>query len=104
MEGSSVQIILMVIMLICSAYFSATETAFSSLNKTRVKTLADKGNKRAAHVLALSDKYDKLLSTILIGNNIVNIVLSSVCTVFFINLLSGNQSTGTVVATTEDGR
>ncbi len=99
MEGSSVQIILMVIMLICSAYFSATETAFSSLNKTRVKTLADKGNKRAAHVLALSDKYDKLLSTILIGNNIVNIVLSSVCTVFFINLLSGNQSTGTVVAT-----
>ena len=99
MEGSSIQIILMVIMLVFSAYFSATETAFSSLNKTRIKTLSDKGNRRAGLVLTLSDKYDKLLSTILIGNNIVNIILSSVCTVFFINLLKGNQSTGTVVAT-----
>ena len=87
MEGSSIQIILMVIMLVFSAYFSATETAFSSLNKTRIKTLSDKGNRRAGLVLTLSDKYDKLLSTILIGNNIVNIILSSVCTVFFINLL-----------------
>ncbi len=99
MEGSSIQIILMVIMLVFSAYFSATETAFSSLNKTRIKTLSDKGNRRAGLVLTLSDKYDKLLSTILIGNNIVNIILSSVCTVFFINLLKENQITGTVVAT-----
>ena len=99
MEGSSIQIILMVIMLVFSAYFSATETAFSSLNKTRIKTLSDKGNRRAGLVLTLSDKYDKLLSTILIGNNIVNIILSSVCTVFFINLLKENQFTGTVVAT-----
>ncbi len=99
MEGSSIQIILMVIMLVFSAYFSATETAFSSLNKTRIKTLSDKGNRRAGLVLTLSDKYDKLLSTILIGNNIVNIILSSVCTVFFINLLKDNQITGTVVAT-----
>ena len=99
MEGSSIQIILMVIMLVFSAYFSATETAFSSLNKTRIKTLSDKGNRRAGLVLTLSDKYDKLLSTILIGNNIVNIILSSVCTVFFTNLLKENQITGTVVAT-----
>ena len=93
------QIIIMVAMLVCSSYFSATETAFSSLNKTRIKTLVEKGNKRAQSVLDLSDNYDKLLSTILIGNNIVNIVLSSICTVFFINLLNSNQNLGTTVAT-----
>ena len=95
----------MVAMLICSAYFSATETAFSSLNKTRVKTLAEKGNKSAERVLELSEKYDKLLSTILIGNNIVNIVLSSICTVFCIQLVAdsigaeSSQSLGTTLAT-----
>lgn len=101
----STQIIIMVIMLICSSYFSATETAFSSLNKTRIKTLADKGNKKAERVLELSEKYDKLLSAILIGNNIVNIVLSSICTVFFIGIAtdllksSNPQSVGTTLAT-----
>ncbi len=98
MDASGIQILVMAIMLVFSAYFSATETAFSSLNKTRVKTLADKGNKKAEAVLKLSDKYDKLLSTILIGNNIVNIVLSSICTVFFINLIM-SQSLGTTLAT-----
>ena len=99
MDANAIQILVMGIMLVLSAYFSATETAFSSLNKTRIKTLAEKGNKKAEAVLKLSDKYDKLLSTILIGNNIVNIVLSAVCTVFFINLLKGNQSLGTTFAT-----
>lgn len=99
MDANAIQILVMGVMLVLSAYFSATETAFSSLNKTRIKTLAEKGNKKAEAVLKLSDKYDKLLSTILIGNNIVNIVLSSVCTVFFINLLIGNQSLGTTLAT-----
>ncbi len=99
MDANAIQILVMGIMLVLSAYFSATETAFSSLNKTRIKTFAEKGNKKAEAVLKLSDKYDKLLSTILIGNNIVNIVLSSVCTVFFINLLRGNQSIGTTLAT-----
>ena len=99
MGTEGIQLIVMLIMLICSSYFSATETAFSSLNKTRVKTLAEKGNKKAERVLNLSEKYDKLLSTILIGNNIVNIVLSSLCTVFCINLVKGNQSVGTVLST-----
>lgn len=99
MDTEGIQLIVMLAMLICSSYFSATETAFSSLNKTRVKTLAEKGNKKAEGVLNLSEKYDKLLSTILIGNNIVNIVLSSLCTVFCINLLKGNQSVGTVLST-----
>lgn len=99
MDANAIQILVMGVMLVLSAYFSATETAFSSLNKTRIKTLAEKGNKKAEAVLKLSDKYDKLLSTILIGNNIVNIVLSSVCTVFFINLVMWNQNIGTTIAT-----
>lgn len=92
----------MVVLVIMSAYFSATETSFSSVNLTRLKTLADKGNKKAALVISLSENYDKLLSTILVGNNIVNITLSSVSTVFFLRLISdGNvaATVSTVVAT-----
>lgn len=80
------QIIILIILVLFSAYFSATETAFSSLNKTRIKTLVEKGNKRAKLVLKLSDDYDKLLSAILIGNNIVNISMASIATVLFISL------------------
>ena len=69
-----------------SAYFSATETAFSSLNKTRLKVLADNGNKRAALALKLAENYDRLISTILIGNNIVNISASSLATTLTINV------------------
>ena len=81
------QIIIMAICLLMSAYFSATETAFSTMSKTKLKTMIDKGNKRAALTLKLSDNYDRLISTILIGNNIVNILLSSIATVFVISLL-----------------
>ena len=77
-------IILIVFLLICSAYFSATETAFSSLNRTRLKTMAEKGNKRAKQTLELADKYDQLLSSILVGNNVVNIAMSSVATLIFV--------------------
>ena len=62
-----------VILVMCSAYFSATETAFTSLNTIRMKTWAENGDKRAARALAVGEDYDKLLSSILIGNNIVNI-------------------------------
>lgn len=74
----------LVVMLLMSAYFSATETAFTSLNRIRIKNLAKDGNKRAAQVLALSERYDVLLSTILIGNNIVNIASASIATVVFV--------------------
>ena len=70
-----------------SAYFSATETAFSTFNKIRVKNLAEKGNKRAARALELSENYDTLISTILIGNNIVNILGASLATLYFTDLL-----------------
>ncbi len=79
-------IIIMVVCLIFSAYFSATETAFSTLNKTKLKAMVEKGDKRAARTLAIAEKYDRLISTILIGNNVVNILLSSIATVFFIAL------------------
>ena len=76
----------MAICVAMSAYFSATETAFSSLNKTRLKMLADNGNKRAALALRLSENYDKLISTILIGNNIVNIMVASIGTLLFVDI------------------
>lgn len=82
-----IQIIIMAVCLLMSAYFSATETAFSTLSKTKLKTLAEKGNKRASLALRLSENYDRLISTILIGNNLVNILLSAIATVFVIDLL-----------------
>ncbi|MBQ7475468.1 MAG: HlyC/CorC family transporter [Clostridia bacterium] len=91
-------VLIMAALIILSSFFSATETAFSSLNKARLKALSEKGNKRASRTLAVSEKYDRLLSTILIGNNIVNIALTAVATVFFIKLLSDEVS-GSTVAT-----
>lgn len=79
-------ILAMLFCVVMSAYFSATETAFSSLNKTKVKVLAEKGDRKAALVLRLSDNYDTLISTILIGNNIVNITLASIGTMVFVGL------------------
>ncbi len=91
-------IIIMAVCIVMSAYFSATETAFISMNKTRLKAYAEKGNKRAELVLKLDDKYDKLISTILIGNNIVNILASSVATLLFVSLLR-DQELGATVST-----
>lgn len=91
-------IVVMVLLVLMSAYFSATETAFSSLSKTRLKTMAEKGNKKAKQTLQVAEKYDKLISTILIGNNIVNIALSSIATVFFIKRC-GLENSGATVST-----
>ncbi len=73
-------LVIMAACLLLSAYFSATETAFSSANSTKLKTLAEKGNPKAALACSLLEQYDKLLSTILIGNNIVNILMASIGT------------------------
>ncbi len=83
----TIQILIIIFCIIMSAYFSATETALSTFNRIRMKNMAEKGNKRAALVIKLSEKYDALLSTILIGNNIVNILASSLTTILFIDLL-----------------
>ncbi len=95
---SALQIALIVFCLIMSAYFSATETAFSTLNRIRIKNLADDGNKKAALVLKMADKFDNMLSAVLIGNNIVNILSSSLATVLFINLV-GKNDLGTTLST-----
>ena len=93
-------IVIMAVCLMLSAYFSATETAFSSANTTRLKTLAEKGNKRAALVCKLLERYDCLLSTILIGNNIVNIAAASIGTVLFVKHYGDAGATiSTVVVT-----
>ena len=90
----------MVACIVMSAYFSATETAFSSLNKTRLKVLTDNGNKRAALALKLSEDYDKLISTILIGNNIVNIMVASIGTLLFVGLYGDIGATVSTVVVT----
>ena len=88
MDSASITMIAgLVFLVVMSAYFSATETAFSSLNRVRMKSKADGGNQRAALALELEDDYDRLLSTILIGNNIVNITATTVSTVLFTKLL-----------------
>ncbi len=83
------EIFIILLCIVMSAYFSATETAFNTFNKIRVKNLAEKGNKKAARALELADSYDTLISTILIGNNIVNILAASLSTIYFANILTG---------------
>ena len=97
---NSINLIIIIICVILSGYFSATETAFTSFNKIRVKNMAEKGNKRAKLVLKLSVNFDKLLSTILIGNNIVNIATASLATIIFVGFLGdAGVSVSTVVTT-----
>ena len=100
MNGLSGQITLIVILIIFSAYFSATETAFTSVNRIRLKSLAGDGNKKAEKVLALSEKYDKLLTTILIGNNIVNIWMTAIATTICIWLYGAHGATIATIAIT----
>ncbi len=92
-------LITLIILVIMSSYFSSTETAFSVVNSVRLKTLAKKGNKSAAKVLKMLENYDGLLSTILIGNNIVNIASATIATVFFTNLLVSGEQYGAIVST-----
>ena len=98
MDSSSLSMIAAIVLLIClSAYFSATETAFSSFNKIRMKNKAENGDARAALTLRMAEDYDRLLSTILIGNNIVNITATTVGTVLFTKLVG--QGYGPTVST-----
>ena len=92
--------IAIIILIMFSAYFSATETAFTSVNRIRIKNLAGNGDKRAKRVLELTDKYDSLLSTILIGNNIVNILITVIATLLFVELYGSLGPTIATVVTT----
>ena len=75
-----------VVLLLMSAFFSASETAFSTVNKIRLRHEADKGNKKAARALKIAENFDKTLTTILVGNNIVNILSASLGTIIFTEL------------------
>ena len=81
----------LVILVGFSAFFSASETAFSSLNQIRLKSRVEDGDSSAARVLAMAEQYDKLLSTILIGNNIVNIAAASIGTILFTQMLGAER-------------
>ena len=91
--------ILILVLLALSGYFSATETAFSTFNRIRMKGLAESGNKKAARVLKMSEDYDKLLSTILVGNNLVNILLTTITTLVFAQLITSSEDLAATVST-----
>lgn len=100
-EPSSVYWLLLPIclLIVFSAFFSASETAYSSASKIRLRTMQADGDKRAGKALKLLERYDDLLSTVLIGNNIVNIALTTLATVFFLQLILGNEAVANVVST-----
>ena len=93
-------IVIIAVLVILSAYFSATETAFTSVNRIKIKNMAMDGDRRAERVLTLIGEYDKLLSTILIGNNIVNIGMTAIATMLYVEVYgSGGASYATLVMT-----
>lgn len=88
-----IQLLILLILLILSGFFSSAETALTCANKVRIRSLADEGNKKALRVQIILESYSKVLSTILIGNNIVNIGASSLATTLTIRLF-GNRFVG----------
>ena len=100
MDENGTLILALIALVAMSAFFSASETAYTSLNRARLKAMVNGGNRRAAKVLALAEDYDRLLSGILVGNNIVNILSASLATVLFVRLLGGaGVSVSTAVMT-----
>ncbi|MDY6045172.1 MAG: hemolysin family protein [Peptoniphilus sp.] len=96
MEDVWINIIVLIVLIACSAFFSSSETALTSVNQIRLRQRATEGDQKSLHVLKLLEKPQDLISSILIGNNIVNIAGSAVATVFFTDLLGAS---GPVVAT-----
>lgn len=93
-------LITMIILVVFSAFFSSAETAFSSLNRVKLKSMEnDTNEKKVEKTLELSKNYDMVLSTILIGNNIVNIASTSIATLFFTGVLGDNSDLGATVST-----
>lgn len=101
MDGNAtITFLILLVLVVFSAFFSSAETAYTCLNRVRLKNMANSGNKRAEKVLALAEDYDRLISSILIGNNIVNILSTSLATALFVRLLgSSGVSVSTAVMT-----
>ncbi len=85
--SDAIQLLILVVLLILSAFFSSAETALTTVNRIRMRYLAEDGNRKAATVLKILDEQDKMLSAILIGNNIVNLSSSSLATVLATRIL-----------------
>lgn len=101
MDGSNIiNIFLLVLLIILSSYFSMSETAFTSANRIRLKNEAENGDKKAEKTLSLAENFDAVLSTILIGNNIANITLTTVATVLFVGWFPAYGATISTIVTT----
>ena len=98
MKEYIIYIAVILVLVLFSGYFSATETAFTSLNRIKIKNMPQ--NRRTRLVLQLEDRYDKVLSTILIGNNIVNIAMTAIATVLFIKLCGSIGATWSTIVMT----
>lgn len=96
--GNSARCILICVLLLFSALFSATETAFSYCNKFRIRQLAEAGNKRARRADKILDRFDDAIVAILVGNNVVNTLIASIGTFLFIDLLK-DESLGSLIST-----
>lgn len=99
MDGSPVLIILLIILVCCSAFFSASETALTSLSKIRLRNMVEENVKNADLIMKLLEDPNRLLSSILVGNNLVNNGASALTTALAIQLFSGDAESGAGVAT-----
>ncbi len=88
---------IIILLVMCSAFFSSTETAYSSVSKIRLKSYADNGSKKAKKAYEIAESYEKALATLLVGNNIVNIAASSLATILFVSFLG--EANGTLAST-----
>lgn len=98
--GTVLQILVLILLIAMSSYFSASETAFMSVNRARLKTLSDDGDKKSSRILRLIDSFDDLLMAILVGNNIVNIASTAIATVLFTRLIGDMGATVSTVVMT----
>lgn len=97
--GNPARCISICILILFSALFSATETAFSYCNKIRIRQLSEAGNKRARRAEKILDRYDDAIVAILVGNNVVNTLIASIATFLFIDLCQGDESLGSFLST-----
>ena len=98
-DGTGPLLLAIIVLLLLSGFFSSMETAYSCSNKLKLKTMSANGNKRAEKTLQLAEKYDSLLSTILVGNNIVNITTTTLAGLLFAKLIVSDAGLAATVST-----
>lgn len=99
-DGSVPLLVALILLVLTSGFFSSAETSYSCCSKIRLRALSSNGNRRAEKVLVLAEeKYDKFISTILIGNNIVNLTAATIATLFFSKIIRGGTVNPSVIST-----